>query len=1309
MSDSGFQPEDEILLEFMRQLEAAKSDNEVEALLKKSSEDHPARVEMFRVLADAKRLAAHAEPSAESQPQTRAMPRELGEFLILRLIKRSGMGEVHEAYHDRLDRRVAIKTIRRDWEKPGARQRFDREQRVLARLHQTNIIPIHTAGEQDGLLYFAMPLIEGASLDGVVNAAREHLTTRAGLSTPSAAGFAEAVVYRMKTDATGDIRQRPAEEQASGPGMSSTFIPEPADSAVQIQTVQSGTQATAGEPAPIDYEPVYHLSVVRAMADAAQAVHYAHEAGVLHRDLKPHNIMIQPDGHVWVIDFGLAGYLKSRRKVSSSESATAETELSFDSEPALTRYAGMGTPGYVAPEKFQGASPSPRSDVWALGATLYELLTLRKAYDGQSMDEYRKQVSTKVTRPCAHLVRNLPVELDAICRRAMDPDPLQRYESAADLADDLRRTLNHEPPSVLPWSSRRRAILWYLRNPQRAWLGATVLALLVVAFGLMAWANAAYRAVNNANQKMIVANTAALEASRKALERKERDEAIRAIERLYAGPHGGPYPNNHDERSWSEIIQGEARAVPRLEGDHDLRNAVATSLIDPDASIVYDDETTDTEFLAFDPTGEHLLTGGAPKIEVDRALTVAQPPRILHVSTKTWRDSTIDGFGPVAFRGDGVPVVLVVDRTNIRQFRLFDVNTSQPIASWTLDDPSESLAQEHSEPRPSESRPSGSAAVPVTVQKDTRSLTVAARESQSDSGTSSSADRLTELNRPIIALSPDARWAVIGTRSVSATHEHPAVDSEITVWDVATSQRIHQCRVSSAGSVAISPDGRFLAIGTSTGTIMLWQIGSIQPFAELTNKRAEILSLAFGKDYRRPLPSPKDLVPGAGWLLATGDSAGGIVIWDLRNRIPRTEPRGAEYQTLSLLFSPDSSQLFSCGRSLGHIWDVATGEEFLNWRQRVYMPALRLGAGGQFASAGSAVHVFHPGLRIQRLVTDRGGRVLRGLREIPQRLATSHDGSLIAALTIQFEVGVWRTDGTLLHVFEAPLGPFADNATISISPDNKEVFCCNGDRAFTWNLQTAVVQRTWDVAPALCNESAWSPDGKHLWFARRELVDCHEYPWAGEGEQIVRTYDLLSPEGSDKPILELDGPGRRCYGINIGTNGLLVLTGFTGTSPKTSTGECWDLTMRTRLWSQRWNDEREHAYFLTPDGSLVSRSVSFPSRHNELVDPRSENVIITPFQSWRPSTDSRWGMRVGGNDQIFDNESRVHLHRANNPTPLVTFSHEASRVWDATFFETQGHSCLAWSNNKGHVVVADIDEIQHRLEAIDLAWPDTPE
>lgn len=1270
-SDPSLSEDDLIVGRFARELSDITGQPACDELLANFCSKHPNLTTRFLAVYHAEKTAREAF-SLGASPRTHdlGLPNEFDGFVIQRRIVHRGMAEIYAAYDKSLQRPVAIKIIRSGESRDELRQRFEREKQVLARLHHTHIVPIHATGEierrlsngeRETIQYFVMPFIEGAALNFVIEAANTHRLAKQHTSIPTLLQF----ISNASSHANDLIK--PPSSKKLGYGNSEVSNRE------SDQSHDNANYVHGMRPCWTDCRD-YAISVVQAVADVADAVHCAHEsalghsqvAGVIHRDIKPHNIMIEPNGHVWLIDFGLARFLRKPvladcKKdvdclVDDPDSTDVPTIPYIDGVSLQTQGTGGGTPNYMAPERWRDVPANKQTDIWSLGATLYELITLEKAFKGSNWREVGRKIAQQPAVPMESLIPGIPFDLAAICMKAMHVQPEFRYQTAAELSTDLRRWLNHEPASVVSQWSPHRVKLWARRNPHRAWLSVAVATLTLVAFGLLYWVNVANRTANRANQQTIAANQKTLDANNRELQRKERGEAILEIQRIQAGPHNVEFPGHSEQRSWSQIIQEAVAKIPRMDGDQDLRNAMVTSFIDPDATLLYHDRTTNTEYLTFDPSGEHLITGGAPSINKDRSLLVAQQPRILHLPTNTWSESKIDGFGPVAVRNDGVPVVLVIDRSNIRQYRLFDIRTNQIVSSWVIDGPIETLS---------------------------------------------------DRNRPIVSLSADARWAIIATKSEKAGDRELPSPSEISVWDVANSRRVHHCTASSASAVNITPDGKLLAIGTIGGIISLWEAGQTEPFAELTNNRAEVHSMTFGVDYRRRSFSAKNEA-GGGWLLAAGDSAGGVVIWDLRDRIRRTEFRGSQYETLSLAFSPDSSLLFSCGRSPAHIWDVATGDEVLYWHQSNYMRTLTLGTGGLFASAGSSEHTHsaETGIHILRLNANRGGRVLRGLRDIPRRLVTSEDGNLIAALTMQFEVGVWRTDGTLLHVFEGPIGPFADNATIAISPDNRQLFFCNGDQALTWNLGTAAIEQTWTVAPALCNESAWSPDGKHLWFARRELVNSTNYPFPGEGEQVARVYDLLTQDGN-KPILELAGPGRRCYGISVGTNGSLVLTGFEGSNTQSSLGECWDLNTRTRMWNQRWDDGRQHPYVLTPNGQFVLRSFPDPIKLRELVDSGSQKVVHPESPLQRVSLDSRWGMLTGGSPPEFGDERKVYLFQADLRAPIATIAHEASRVWDATFFESNDHACLAWSNNKGHVVIIDIDDIKQQLKSIQLDWPES--
>ncbi len=326
-------------------------------------------------------------------------------------------------------RRVALKVIRRGQVSADNRRRFEREQKVQARLHQSNIVPIHASGAEDDIDYFAMQYVEGASLNHVVRALKDHEAVPPGSKTPSLAKLVESMVER-KTPTMASLDASTKTEP--GPKIA---ISRP-----------------HGEPARVGFTTEYYRSVAEALADAADALHVAHGQQIIHRDIKPSNLMVDRHGHCWILDFGLAAGLASDAASSSSHGNIEHT-----------RGAG-GTPQYMAPEHHRGF-PDVRSDIWSLGATLYELLTLETAFTGDSNDEIRKSIESTTPRWPRTVNPGIPSDLDAICQRAMQKDADERYPTAKDFAEDLRRWLTGYSTTAHPgWSKLRPVRLWAIRN-----------------------------------------------------------------------------------------------------------------------------------------------------------------------------------------------------------------------------------------------------------------------------------------------------------------------------------------------------------------------------------------------------------------------------------------------------------------------------------------------------------------------------------------------------------------------------------------------------------------------------------------------------------------------------------------------------------------------------------------------------------------------------------------------------------------------------------------------------------------------------
>ncbi len=342
-----------------------------------------------------------------------SVPERLGEFRLLRQIGRGGMGVVYLAEQAALQRQVALKLVHpQQLFFAGARERFRREILAVARLQHPGIVPILTCGEADDIPYFAMELVAGASLAEIVH---------------ELAGNAPATL--------------------DGPALRS---------ALQRAMARKHVLAAVAD-APV-FAGAWSAVVARLVLAAAQALQHAHAQGVLHRDVKPSNLLLAADGAVRIIDFGLA---------------------SAEGEQRLTRSgATFGSLPYMAPEQVRGdvAEIDARTDVYGLGVALYELLTLALPHGDGSRDTRERILAGQVVPP-SRTNPTVHPDLDAICLTAMACEPGRRYAAVAALAADLtafleQRTVSARRPSLMLRSRR-----WVRRSPARA---ASVAALFVV-------------------------------------------------------------------------------------------------------------------------------------------------------------------------------------------------------------------------------------------------------------------------------------------------------------------------------------------------------------------------------------------------------------------------------------------------------------------------------------------------------------------------------------------------------------------------------------------------------------------------------------------------------------------------------------------------------------------------------------------------------------------------------------------------------------------------------------------------------------
>ena len=382
----------------------------------------------------------------------------LPDYEIIAEVGRGGMGIVYQARQVKLNRTVALKVlpallgaVRSD-----AGSRFKREAELAAGLKHTNIISVYDFGEVDGTLYYTMELVEGRSLRDILREIEETGAIDVVVGEASGSG-SKATGNRQRAVREGTRHLAPGtSENGKGEGVGpSAQCPMPsACRSPSPPRTRLGSSSNA--------DKAYYRRVARWVAEVAEALHYAHEQGVIHRDVKPSNLLLADTGRLMISDFGLA-------RATGAETATASRAL-------------LGTARYMSPEQVNdsGDGIDRRVDVYGMGATLYELLAFRPMFAGADDREVLDCVLNREPPPPRRFVRQVPRELETICLKAVEKDPAARYQTAEALRDDLERWLLGLPIHAKRPSLPTRVGKFVRRRRLTAGLSAALVLLLVV-------------------------------------------------------------------------------------------------------------------------------------------------------------------------------------------------------------------------------------------------------------------------------------------------------------------------------------------------------------------------------------------------------------------------------------------------------------------------------------------------------------------------------------------------------------------------------------------------------------------------------------------------------------------------------------------------------------------------------------------------------------------------------------------------------------------------------------------------------------
>lgn len=945
---------------------------------------------------------------------------ELGDFRLLRKLGEGGMGVVYLAEQRSLRREVALKVVRPGHLLfPDSRERFRREVEAVARLQHPAIVPVHLVGEERGVPFFAMEHVRGCSLADVMRALRgrapRELTGRS---------LAEAIA---------------------------ACAPEAAE---QHPHAASGWV----------FEGSWIDACLRLLQQAADALEHAHRRGVLHRDVKPSNLMVTPAGRVMLLDFGLAA---------------------TDGSSRITRTgAQLGSLPYLAPEQVRGEVDDlgPRTDVYGLGVTLHELLTLRLPYDGPTADATIARILEGRPAPIRAANPAVPWDAETVCLTAMDREPRRRYASAADFGRDLANALERRPIEARRPGVVLRARRWVQRHP--AWTVAGTLGTLVLVGGPLLYAVQEHRYGVQEHK-----NRVALEAS------------FRRAEGMRLTAASGRALESNPGLGLLLAIEG-ARREPGLQANQALLAALASCrerrALHAHPGLVY--------ATRFAPDGRSLATAGADcAIFTWDAGTGAESGVLLGHELS---------IGALQFSPDGS---LLISGSDDRTARIWDLASSR--CRTVLRGHRDAL-------RAAAFLPDGERAATASADGTARIWDVATGEcvavlakhrkaidhlDASRDGlwlATASADGTARIwdargGAEVAVLKHDAavKWVRFdpeGTRVVTASADRTARVWSVPSAAVLATFREHAGRVNTA---EFDPSGTRVVSAATDRTARVWDPGTGEEVGA---------PLEHNRGLRRAHWSPD------GRLIATCSDDHTVRLFRSDDHRPVSRLEGHGANVISIEFGPDGSRIATAADG-ARLWDVgepwvvspSPPEEGRTRRMAVAPDGLR------------AADVAEDAVRIRDLATSRALHVLAA-ESNPQHACYSRDGAHVAVGSTDGKVRIFdASTGRRLAELSSP----SDPKSMAFSPDGEVVYAgCFDGIARAWRWREASPPRAYGKKSDVAMGLGVSPDGTRLGLATRD--------------RALRIFDVATGEPVGPPI----GGNARALSVCFSPDGRRVLT-----------------------------------------------------------------------------------------------------------------------------------------------------------------------